>query len=314
MSETPIPQANVISTRLWPVIAAAAERIHYAEARRTNYSVMAGALIAAGIVIFTFAFGTIYMQWMRFGAVAGSLSMIVLGAVVLYIFGKQTNRYPFTSATKTWKWFYRDALHDHKAFDVKLWQSWSVQKTRVQSVYADQLPKFKEQMLKLADDQTDLDQDIEQAYVLHINEKYKNLYLSQLRSIFNIGLILIAALTLAGCLIGIWYEAASHKTESFSSSKRAWTYQTEYRLVSSPMSETAEWVVRVTATDNLDQPPSVRRLHVRDRAGLALPVDITHARPLPRLIAPHQTAVFFAAVKSRSAVMEAVASMDVEIQ
>ena len=67
MSETPVDEANVISTRLAPVITAAAERIHYAEARRANYSVMAGALIAAGIAIFTFAFGTTDMQWMRFG-------------------------------------------------------------------------------------------------------------------------------------------------------------------------------------------------------------------------------------------------------
>lgn len=46
MSEVPKQQADVISRRLMPVIEAAAERIHYAEARRANYTIMAGALIA----------------------------------------------------------------------------------------------------------------------------------------------------------------------------------------------------------------------------------------------------------------------------
>ena len=80
------------------------------------------------------------------------------------------------------------------------------------------------------------------------------------------------------------------------------------------MSETAEWVVRVTATNNLDQPLSVRRLHVRDREGWPLPAEITYATALPHLIAPRQTAVLFAAVKTSGAVKEIVASMDWEIQ
>lgn len=314
MSEIPKSQDEVISTRIAPVISAAAERIHYAEARRANYSVMAGALIAAGIAIFTFAFGTNEMQWMRFGAVAGSLSMIVVGAVVLYVFGKQTNRYPFTSATKTWKWFYRDALPDHEAFDLKPGQSWSDQKIRVQNAYADQLPKFKEQMVELSDDKTNLDQDIQQVYVLHINEKYKNLYLSQLRSLFNIGLIFIACLILTGGLIGVWYETTSYKTVSSSSSNRDWTYETEYRLISSPMSETAEWVVRFTVTNNLDHSLSVRSLRMRDREGWPLPIDITYETALPHVVAPRKTVEFFALVKSSGAAMDAVASMEVEIQ
>lgn len=314
MPETPKDQANVISSRLAPVIAAAAERIHYAEARRANYSVMAGALIAAGIAIFTFALGTIDTQWMRFGAVSGSLSMIVLGAVILYVFGKQTNRYPFTSATNTWKWFYRDALPDQSAFDLKMWQPWKSQKKRVEKAYAEQLPKFKETMLKLSDGEADLDQDIQQAYVLHINEKYKNFYLGQLRSIFNSGLVVIAFLMIAGGLVGVWYETGSHKTVSSSFSNSAWTYKTEYRLVSSPTSGTAEWVVRISISNKTDWPLSMRRLHVRDDGGWLLPVDITYATAMPHSIAPRQTAVLFAAVKTSAAVREAVASMDVDIQ
>ena len=140
------------------------------------------------------------------------------------------------------------------------------------------------------------------------------MYLSRLRSLFNIGLIVIAGLTFAGGLIGVWYERASHEAVSSSSSNHEWKYQTEYRLVSSPMSKTAEWIVRVTATNNLDRPLSARRLRVRNRKGRLLPVDITYSTDLPYVITPGQTVVFFAAVKSSDAVMEAVASMDVEIK
>lgn len=314
MSEPPLNQANVISTRLMPVIAAAADRIHYAEARRANYSVMAGALIAAGITILTFAFGAFGMQWMRIGAAAGSLSMIVVGAVILYVFGQQTNRYPFTAATNTWKWFYRDALPDQTAFDLKPWQSWSSQKTFVQQAYEDQLPKFKGEMLKLIDDNTDLDQDVQQAYVLHINEKYKNLYLNQLRYLFNRGLIFIAVLTLVGGVAGALWEVSSHKTISSSSSNGEWTQKIGYRLVSSQLSETAEWVVKVTTTNNLDQPLTFRRLRVLDAEGWPLPVEITYAAAFPHLVKPGQTDVVFATVKSSGAVWDAVASVELEIQ
>ncbi len=267
MPETPKEQADVISSRLAPVIAAAAERIHYAEARRANYSVMAGALIAAGITIFTFALGTIGAQWMRFSAVSGSLSMVVLGAVILYVFGKQTNRYPFTSATNTWKWFYRDALPDHSAFDLKMWQTWKSQKTCVEKAYAEQLPSFKIRMLQLSDNEADLDQNIQQAYVLHINEKYKNLHLGRLRSIFNAGLIVIMCMIILGGLVGIWYEAGTHRTVTSSFSNSAWAYKTEYRIVSSPTSKTAELMVRISIDNKTDRPLSMRRLHVRDEGG-----------------------------------------------
>lgn len=302
MNEPPSNRANVISTRLAPVIAATAERIHYAEARRANYSVMAGALIAAGITILTFAFGTIDILWMRGGAAAGSLSMIVVGVAVIYKFGQQTNRYPFTAATKTWKWFYRDALPDHTAFDLEPWQPWSTQKTRVQKAYAEQLPKFKAKMLKLANDDIDLDQDIQQTYVLHINEKYKNLYLSQLRSLFNKGLIFIAVITLLGGIVGAFWDMTSHKTGSSSSSNSKWTHQIEYRLVSSPSSQAAEWVVKVTTTNYLDRPLTFRRLRVLDAKGWPLPVGVTYATALPYPINPRQSAVVFATVKSSGAV------------
>jgi hypothetical protein len=158
-----------------------------------------------------------------------------------------------------------------------------------------------------------LDQDIQQAYTLHVNEKYKNLYLSWLRSLFNFGLIAIAALTLAGGIIGAWSEVASHKITSSSFSNDSWTYQTEYRLISSPMSENAKWVVKITAINKLDRPQSVRRLLVRDIEGWLLPVDIKYVTPLPQLVAPHQTAIIFAAIESNRAVMKEIYSIEMEI-
>ncbi len=166
---------ETISARLEPVLSAVAERIHYAEGRRTNYSVMAAAFIAAGLTILTFAVGVLDHLWLRYAAFGGAFSLLCVGLALIWLFNRQTNRYPFTGATQAWKWFYRDALLDQKKFDTT-WRSyfaWGSDKGRVEAEYSSQLPLYRQRIMGLNSDSTNLDQDIEQLYVLHNGAIYK---------------------------------------------------------------------------------------------------------------------------------------------
>jgi hypothetical protein len=193
-----------VRERLTPVIAAVTERIHYAEQRRSNFSAIGGAFVAAGIAVLTFAFTSIETLAVKFGFVGAGLSLSVVGALVLIAYSRQTNRYPWTSATKTWKWFYRDALPQEKALEPKWWSYlfFGSEKDRVKSEYSRQLEPFKQSMERLFDDDSNYMQDLEQLYVLHVNEKYKNLHLSDLRKITErgicIGILSVAVLSAVG--------------------------------------------------------------------------------------------------------------------
>ncbi|MFL6728205.1 MAG: hypothetical protein ACJ8FS_17070 [Sphingomicrobium sp.] len=186
------------------VIAAVAERIHYAEGRRTNFTVVAGALLAGGVAILTFIPDKRLGNALAYPALGASIGCIALGLLLLIVFARQTNRYPWTAATNTWKWFYRDALPDQKEFD---W-TWrdvlrpNEEKKRLQAAFGKQLPLFEASVERLKDPKVSFSQDVQQLYVLHINDKFKNAHLSQLRTILSRGLIVVAAISLGCALLG----------------------------------------------------------------------------------------------------------------
>jgi hypothetical protein len=196
-------EVNAAAT-LTDVINAVSERIHYAEGRRTNITIVAGVLIAGGIALFTSAYDKAVTMTAWLALAAGSISAILVGAAVLWAYTRQTNRYPWTAATKTWKWFYRDALPEGSKFDIG-WTSlfsFGKEKAKVQSEYTRQLPLFKEKLKALTLPNVSYEQDLQQLYVLHINEKYKNLHLSQLRTILGRVIFLIVISMILAALVG----------------------------------------------------------------------------------------------------------------
>jgi hypothetical protein len=186
------------------VMEAVVERIHYAEGRRTNFSVIAGALIAGGIALLTFSLGNVDSSIAKFCIGFTAVAMLAVGTLILFIYARQTNRYPWTSATKTWKWFYRDALPDQSQFNLG-WASYfwfGKAGKRVKEAFTAQLHPFIHSLSKLTDTAVSLDQDAQQLYVLHVNEKYKNMHLADLRTATNIGLICILLSAAAGAFYG----------------------------------------------------------------------------------------------------------------
>lgn len=209
---TEAPSSNQQAVPLPEVIAAAAERIHYAEGRRTNFTVVAGALLAGGVAILTFIPDKNLSHALANFALSASAGAIVLGLLLLIVYARQTNRYPWTSATDTWKWFYRDALPDQQAFD---W-TWRdvlnprAEKERLQAEFGRQLPMFINKMDQLNDPAVSVSQDVQQLYVLHINDKFKNSHLSQLRTILSRGLFAVVFLAIA---CGFWgWRTDCHRT------------------------------------------------------------------------------------------------------
>ena len=216
------------------VISAAAERIHYAEGRRTNFTVVAGALLAGGVAILTFIPDKSLSHALANFALSASAGAIVLGLLLLIVYARQTNRYPWTSATKTWKWFYRDALPQQQAFD---W-TWrdvlrpEAEKKRLQAEFNRQLPLFENKIDQLGNPAVSVAQDVQQLYVLHINDKFKNAHLSQLRTILSRGLIAVALLAI---VCGIWgWHTDCRRTELHQTHLRqgALELKTQWRFVS----------------------------------------------------------------------------------
>lgn len=175
--------------------------IQYAESRRGSLAAAATAVLAAGVAVLvltaTFTYLPVRIALDVFG---GGLIAVGLGALAVY--SLQTNfDYPFKGVTRTWKWFYRDALRDSKK--IKAPYLWLTQKERShqQSVFSAGLLPLKEKILGLRDSRVNLDQDLEQLFVLHANELYKNAFLTRLRSVLLVGVTSVGVLAVLVLLI-----------------------------------------------------------------------------------------------------------------
>ena len=168
-------------------------RIEYAESRRGAIATLAGGLLAAGIALFAILLdapsGPVRVA---LGVLASAV--LASAALTLVAWFRQTNPpYGFIRADKSrrpWKWFYRDALGDHEAFAFDWWRRKdSPTNTKPIKAFEVQWGPFAERELQLVDLQKDVLQNLQQVYLLHVNEKYKNRFLSQLRTVLLRGVV-----------------------------------------------------------------------------------------------------------------------------
>lgn len=181
-------------------------RIEYAESRRMNFAVFGGVLLAAGVAgLVQLAKGgyPFFPTFLSLICFCGAL--IVLGGLVLALYARQTNwSYPFKEGTSTWKWFYRDAVPE----TTKAREPWHLlpsadrHERSVSAVDEGRTP-FLKRTLTLADSRVAVAQDLEQLYVLHWNDFYKNLFLTHLQKVVIWGLLSALGVGLLGLVVGL---------------------------------------------------------------------------------------------------------------
>jgi hypothetical protein len=280
-------EAVRVSDRLAPVLAAAAERIHYAEGRRANFTVMAGALIAAGIAVLTLSSGALAHLWMQRAASYGAIASIVAGGWVILLYSRQTNRYPFTSATKAWKWFYRDALPKTKDFKLH-WYSylpWAPGSEQIKKAYGAQLGDFRLRMSGLQNDSVNLEQDVEQLYVLHVTELYKNIHLKHLSKAFNCGLLLIALAALVGAGHGVMRETRAQDLRVYAVTAVApVSAEASVARLSPLVALEPVFFVRLRIRNAGPGPLTIQEVTPVDRHGYPLPAEVSFMEGQPAVV------------------------------
>jgi hypothetical protein len=305
---------DLLAERLQPILEAVAARIHYAEARRTNYSVLAGVFVAAGIAILTFSFGAIDTLVIRYGAAFAAAAMILLGLAIVWVFGRQTNRYPFTEATQTWKWFYRDALPRSTAFQIP-WQSyvrWGKEKARVQTEYTNQLPGFEERMRDLSDTNASVEQDLQQLYTLHVNELFKNLFLNHLRQLLNVGIIGIVLATMVGAAYGMWEDSRFRRTRIVGGTGGLLQETFRWRQMAAPLASSALVAVEANVKNQSSQSMHLDSIVAVDAAGWPLPAKISYPYDPPGYLGPGQEQTLIAHLEMQREVATAIRGFAVQ--
>jgi hypothetical protein len=114
---------------------------------------------------------------------------ILTGSITAIIHAFQINpKYPFRKFESDWKWFYPNIVHEEykpSTFVVEREKEY----WRKRSLHVDGLYEYAKSVIN--EDKTErLKVDIQQLYLLHVNEKYKNCFLTSLRKVLTIGLIL----------------------------------------------------------------------------------------------------------------------------
>ncbi len=196
-------EAKALAATLESLAHHMSDRISYAESRRTALMQGSFALLAGGVALLPLAVSA--PDVLRAGLYALAVGVIIAAVVSLLVYLGQTNfKYGFigteAAGLRPWKWFYRDALPNSDAFNAP-WHTRQSDAGRkaVAQAFKDQWDGFSQQQVTLVDPKVDALQNLEQVYVLHVNERYKNLFLSQLRTVIVrgiVGAVALAAITI----------------------------------------------------------------------------------------------------------------------
>jgi hypothetical protein len=292
------------------VIAARISGIEYAEGRRTQLTTIAGAVTAVGVAFLPLS-GTTNWTPLRWAMIAAGLSSIAVGVAVWVLFAIQTNyKYPFLPVPGTWKWFYHGAIPNEEPFgpttrtsvlsalatsdEGRLTKKIKVARAQEKLAYEQEFDRFTYQVDGLADPRIDATQDLRQLFLLHMNELYKNKFLTQLRRVLLHGLILVLAASTIGFVIGFVIESRTVNRSSSVSQDGArvtasWdaTGATRTNGISN---FDVEYRITVRVANSASSTITIRTLVALDRNGRSIPAEFLLASEL-RQLPPGQTAI-----------------------
>jgi hypothetical protein len=169
-----------------------AKRIEYAETRRSVLVAVGGAVMAASLALISVVVSHPIFQPLVVASLCFGVGGIFLGVMIWIMYSRQVNfRYPFTASAGTWKWFYRYAIPNYKEFKVP----WTAYLSK--ELFEADRERFEQRLShfmaegapRLFNVRDNTKQDLKQIFLLHVNEMYKNRFLTQLRSLVSWGLI-----------------------------------------------------------------------------------------------------------------------------
>lgn len=190
-------------------------RIEYTESRITKMVTLSIALIGAGVALFGAILKTLDTVPFVFGIVPSGL-LIGTGLLAVLIHSRQINpRYPFRGLRNDWKWFYPNIVSNWYRPNVMMSEDEvSLAEKKVMHVFG--LTGYATKILNESPAER-LRVDVQQLYLLHVNEKYKNTFLSHLRTILKNGLALVVIGLLLFLGLTTYYKIYREPVPSISS-------------------------------------------------------------------------------------------------
>ncbi len=194
--KTPLSDADILSKieEIDALIDHVTGRISYTETRITRTVTLALTMVGFGMAFFAVVLNLHGMAF--YLGIATAMSLILTGSIASYIHTRQINpKYPFRRMENDWKWFYPRIVEEEyrpNAFVHDKDQDF----LKKRLLHMENLRRYADRLLK-EDKKERLKIDTQQLFLLHVNEKYKNCFLSSLRTILKRGLIITSMLFLA---------------------------------------------------------------------------------------------------------------------
>ena len=179
------------------------ERIEYAENRRGQIAAVALAFLAGAVALFLASVveDVRSQEWVLILRVA-ALCLFATSATTLVLYSRQINfAYPFIKVTKTWRWFYHYSVSKDYKPPFHTYDSES-QRKKLQKVHLEDLLSYAQKTVKMSPKE-ELEQDLEQLFLVIVNEKYKNAQLSHLRTVVSWGLMLTIVILVVTAVVAI---------------------------------------------------------------------------------------------------------------
>lgn len=276
-----------------------ATRIQYAETRRNTFAVVGGTFAAGGIAIITLAISQVTYLPAAAGLISFGSAAILTGIITWIVYARQTNfAYPFLksdSRFKSKKWFYHEALPDKKVFDSTVFGGLTSELLKKgKKGFEEQWELFCDDKATLfGDPKANAYDDLKQIYLLHVNERYKNLFLTHLRKIIFWGLMVSLLFAGLGTVVSVCLTKAEgiySKTVNVDTVAITSTWQSTKRLRSDSRNPfQTEVLFNATVQNTSDQQFVLSKLIARHKNGMQIPVIVETLNPHPITISPGAT-------------------------
>jgi len=175
------------------------QRIEYCEKRRGQMVLISLSLLAAAVALFAATFlGAADSGLLVLLVRLTALLLFLTAAITLALYALQTNfKYPFIEITKTWRWFYHYSVSKEYKPPFFPFEGPKEQE-KMQKMHLEDMLTYAKRTLE-SSPKEELEQDLEQLFLVIVNEKYKNAQLTHLRMVISwgLGLTILAMVAIA---------------------------------------------------------------------------------------------------------------------